>query len=49
MCWQCKEIDQVIEHYRALIVRTTDKLTHKNISLLIVKLESDKKNLHPED
>jgi hypothetical protein len=48
MCWQCKELDKVIERYRTLAERTTDKQTLDGIEILIAKAEVDKKELHPD-
>lgn len=47
MCWKCREMDTVIEHYRRLCSRTGDRISLKGIHLLIEKLEVDKKALHP--
>jgi hypothetical protein len=46
MCWQCKELDKVIDRYRTLGERTTDKQTLDGIELLIQKAEAEKKLLH---
>ena len=48
MCWKCRELDAVIEHYRGLSARTADGLSLKGIYLLIEKFEVDKKALHQE-
>jgi hypothetical protein len=48
MCEQCKAIDKRIEHYREIATHVIDQQTLDGISLLIAKLESDKKALHPE-
>ena len=48
MCEQCKAIDKRIEHYREMPTHVIDQPMLDGISLLIVKLESDKKALHPE-
>jgi hypothetical protein len=47
MCEKCEAIDKRIEHYRELATHVIDQPTLNGISLLIAKLESDKKELHP--
>jgi hypothetical protein len=48
MCWKCKDIDKIIQHYCDLQSRITDKQSLKEIDILIAKLEADKKALHPD-
>jgi len=48
MCQQCKAIDKRIEHYREMATHVIDQSMLDGIRLLIAKLESDKKALHPE-
>jgi len=47
MCEQCIELDEKIEHYRALARRVTDQVTLEAIALLIKKMEARKAALHP--
>jgi hypothetical protein len=49
MCSQCIEIDKRIEHYRTMAARVTDQRTLDGIGLLIERLETQKKALHPEE
>ena len=48
MCWQCKDVDKVIERYRTLAGRTTDKQTLDGLELLIQEAKAEKKLLHPD-
>jgi hypothetical protein len=48
MCWKCRELDVVIEHYRELSTRTADPGSQKVIQVLIERLECNKKRLHQE-
>jgi hypothetical protein len=48
MCWKCRELDAVIEHYRGLCARTADGPSLTSIHLPIEKFEVDKKALHQE-
>ena len=49
MCEQCKAIDKRIEHYREMATHVIDQPTLDGISLLIAKLESDKKERTPSE
>ncbi|TAI66576.1 hypothetical protein [Bradyrhizobium sp. Leo170] len=48
MCEKCVEIDEKIEHYRALLSRVTDQLASEGIAQLIADLLAEKVALHPE-
>jgi hypothetical protein len=48
MCERCKSIDREIGHYRDIAARVTDALTLKGIDLLIERMETEKRKLHPE-
>jgi hypothetical protein len=47
VCWKCQELDWVIAHYRELGSRVTDQATLEGISMLIRKMEAEKRALHP--
>ena len=47
MCERCKSIDREIVRYRELAARMTDPQTLKGIDLLIEKMETEKRDLHP--
>ena len=49
MCDQCNRLDKRIAHYREMALNVFDKQTLEGISVLIAKLEADKKALHPEE
>ncbi|MGY4627485.1 hypothetical protein [Bradyrhizobium sp. USDA 4486] len=48
MCEKCSELDEKIEHYKALLSRITDKITLDGIAELIAELLAKKAELHPE-
>jgi hypothetical protein len=47
MCGTCKSIDDEITRYRLLGDKITDQQTLNGISLLIEKMEGQKRQLHP--
>ena len=48
MCEKCAEIDEKIEHYRALLSHVADQLASEGIAQLIADLLAKKVALHPE-
>jgi|HubBroStandDraft_2_1064218.scaffolds.fasta_scaffold1146871_1 hypothetical protein len=48
MCEKCIEIDKTIAHYRWILGRVIDPLTHQAADDLIEKLEAEKIALHLE-
>jgi hypothetical protein len=48
MCDECGKIDKKIEHYRNLVARLPDPLTHERLAELVAELEAKKTALHPE-
>jgi hypothetical protein len=48
MCDRCTELDERIEHYYVLLVRTTDPQMTKAIAALIDRLRQEKADLHAE-
>jgi hypothetical protein len=48
MCDKCKKVDERIEHYRRINSSITDQLTVDRIKELIVGLEAQKADFHPE-
>ncbi|MDF0518411.1 hypothetical protein P0R31_14330 [Bradyrhizobium yuanmingense] len=48
MCDKCAELDEKIEHYRAILSRVTDQIALNGISELIAELLAEKTGLHPE-
>ncbi|HLG84313.1 MAG TPA: hypothetical protein VKY22_25170 [Bradyrhizobium sp.] len=48
MCDKCIDLDNKIEHYKAIQSRITDKITLDGIAELIAELLAKKAALHPE-
>ncbi|MGY8677117.1 hypothetical protein Q2941_04795 [Bradyrhizobium sp. UFLA05-153] len=48
MCEKCDELNEKIEHYRALLSHVTDQLASEGIAKLIADLLAEKVALHPE-
>ena len=48
MCETCNELDKKIEHYEKMAFTLIDQPTIDRLRALIVKLEAQKKALHPE-
>jgi hypothetical protein len=48
MCEKCNEIDKTIAHYRWIKGQLTDPKTHQAADDLIAKLETEKRELRPE-
>ena len=48
MCAKCDEIDKAISRYRRIQQRILDQRTIDGVEELIVKLDGDKKALHPD-
>jgi hypothetical protein len=48
MCDECDKIDKKIDHYRKLVARLPDALTHERLAGLVAELEAKKTALHPE-
>ena len=46
MCWQCRQIEQEIEHYRGLCDRVNNEGSAKSLGILIERLEAEKRDLH---
>lgn len=49
MCEKCADLDEKIEHYRAIVSRITDKIAEDGIAELIAELQAKKAELHPRD
>ncbi|MEZ0058946.1 hypothetical protein ABIF26_004454 [Bradyrhizobium elkanii] len=48
MCEKCIELDEKIEHYRAVQSRITDEIALEGITELIAELLDKKAKLHPD-
>jgi hypothetical protein len=48
MCSSCDEIDKAIARYRWLKAQILDQLTHQSADKLVMKLQAEKRELHPK-